>query len=219
MKRIRIIGLTLLALFALGAVAATVASAEEGLLPLTKKGAKVEGGLSTLETTGGAAIICLTLDPSTITFTNDKHASGTLHWLHCLAFGFPANSLGDGSAEILVPVLFLICLINSAALTFGVAAEVSKVHLEVPAAGVLVIVNGLVIGSLGAKAGEKVASTTVSFSGSKGIPTVKECSDSSGTKKHTLTGELNENGKPEAASENVVEGKVTYEEKLELMDT
>jgi hypothetical protein len=67
MKRIRILGLAMLALFAFGAVVAATAAAEEkepaGLLFLEKEGPPVKmegtGGTATLETLpGGAKIVC-----------------------------------------------------------------------------------------------------------------------------------------------------------------
>jgi hypothetical protein len=218
MRRITITGLTL-AVFTLAAVATTAATAELGFLPLTKKGATIEGGVSTLETASGGIISCLTLDPTSLTFVGDKHFTGTLHWLHCLLMGFPINSLGDGSGEVLEATLLLACLTNSASLTFGVAAEVSKAHLEVPSLGILMFVNGSVLGLILRKAGEKATSASVDFEGSKGVQVVKECSDSSGTKKQSLTVELNENKKTEAVSQNIEKGTLKFEETLELMDT
>ena len=95
MRHLKLMGLSLLAVIALGALAAATASAEEGFLPTPTTGT-VLGGISLLETTAGSKIECKELDDSTITFSNDKHGKATLHWLGCKAEGlFAINSLGD----------------------------------------------------------------------------------------------------------------------------
>jgi hypothetical protein len=222
MKSLKLIGLSLLALFALGAFA-TSAFAEEGFLekPTT---ANVLGGLSLLEEEGGiAAIHCALLDASTITFSNAKHAKGILHWLKCTVLGAEIHSLGspEGSGEILVPVLFLVCLDAKGAAglidAFGISGEVEgTAHIEAPALGILVEIKGAALGAVLTSGKAKLFS--VEFKGSKGKQTVTECLEGATKKVHNLLASTNhEKFKP--ASENVEGGLAQFTKEVELMDS
>jgi hypothetical protein len=224
MKRLRIIGLALLALFALGAVSASTASAVEGFLPLNKKGIQVLGKKVLLQTAGGASIHCLKVT-GTGAFTNDHHGTGTLDFDECEVFGtgFAAYSLGDKKttvvkeALILVPVLFLVCLIDSAKLLFGIFIETTEtIHIHVEALGDLLEVAGAIIGHILTVKGKLFV---VHFVGLKGANNVAECKDEEGkVKKWTLTSKLDPN-KAELGSEFATEGLIQFEEEVELMDT
>jgi hypothetical protein len=219
MKRFRILGIALLALLALGAVMAVAASAEEGFLPnpaKEKNKGTISGGKSTLGNAKGT-IICQHLDASPIEFANDKHGTATLKWKECTTAGLAANSLGDEKGIILAKVLLLVCLINSAKLEFGVAAEPDEtIHLEAAAAGVLAEVKGLVIGTL---SGAKGKEFTSEFLAPKvGEQTVKECTDAEGKKVHSLLEALNHEAFA-TASEEVKGGKIVFEKEVELMDS
>jgi len=223
MKRMKLIGLMLLAVFALGAVAAATASAEAGFLP-TPKTATALGGKSVLETVGKGNITCTSLDDSTITMENDKHGTATLHWLGCKAEGLlPANSLGDKSEEILAQVLFLVCLDPTTAKnelvdTFGIIGEVvGKLHLEVPSVGVLQIVTGAALGAILTTGKGKL--WVIEFNGSVGAQTITDCKQGTVTILHNLLSETNENKKPEAASEAVTSGLLQFASEVELMDS
>jgi hypothetical protein len=221
MKRLRPIGLLLLAVFALGAFAASTASAEEGFLPKAET-ANVLGGQSTLELEGGsAAIVCKKLDESKFTLTNDKHATGTLHFLECKAGGlFPANSLGDASEVYLVPTEFLVCLdpknsVGTLLANFGIAGEVKGVHLEVPATGSLLEVNGRALGTLEGTKGKLFGSK---FEGKGGKQTVTKCLEGANEKTHNLTSSEN-HGAAKPASLNIAGGLVQFPVEVELMDS
>lgn len=227
MKRMKLIGLSLLAIFALGALAVTTASAEEGFLPSPGL-ANVLGGLSTLEIEGGGKITCEKLDETHIEFLSlepDRHAEGTLHWLGCKAENlFKANSLGDKEGEILVPVLLLVCLDTKNAekklvTEFGVLAlVVGTTHLEVPAVGTLIEVKGQALASIKAKAGEKLTLFVAEFVGSKGKQNITKCLIGAKEVTHNLEGSTNHAAfKP--ASENVAGGLVQFESAVELMDS
>lgn len=225
MKRIRMLGLALLALFALSAIVAEAASAEAGFLPHKLTGYTLEGKVSTLNTAGNKPIICSTLDPSTGKLENDKHTSVTLHWLKCTVAGLPANSVTDGSEIILAKVLLLVCLNpeNAAGKVlgeFGIAAETDEtVNLEVPSLGVKITVKGRVIGLVLAKAKELLKTFNVDFTGAKGVQEVAKCKDGTEVKEHTLQAENSTEKKLETASQNVEKGTVTFEEAQELMDS
>jgi hypothetical protein len=222
MKSIKLLGLSLLAVFALGASVAASASAEAGFLP-KQATANALGGASTLATAAGQPIVCTTLDESIVTFVTDKHATAKFHWLGCKAAGlFAANSLGAKSEEILAEILLLVCLDakNGATLVdnFGIAGEVvGKLHLEVPAAGVLTIVTGTALGAVLTAGPAKLYS--IEFKGSKGVQTITECLEGANKKVHNLTAEENENKKPEAASENVEGGLLQFKEDTKLEDS
>jgi hypothetical protein len=220
MKRFRIIGLSLLALFALGALAASSASATEGFLPLKVK-------TFTILSKSGA-----TLEPpsaenppfeckeakGTGTFETDSHGKTTLDLEGCTVLTFPANSLGDKGGLVLLPLLFLVCLINSAALTFGIFFELTEpVHVDIPAlAGVLLTYEGAFIGELDVKAGVLLKLFELLFHGKKGVQNVKQCVDDAGNiKKGTF--KFSDPKPPELVSVDL-EVLVEFAESEELMD-
>jgi hypothetical protein len=225
MKKVRIIGLMLLALLALGAFAASMASAEEGLLPQQgEKAASGEStGTATLETPSGLGITCTKLSILSILFlkASDIHATANLHFSGCKALGlFAATSLDDlkEPGVILVPkALLLICLVTSATLVFGVLIlPEAPVHIEIPAVGELVVVEGAAIGTLSPNEGKEAK---VSLVGSKGKQTTATGCEIAGKKlTYSLTAEQNENGKKEASSENVP-ATIKFAETVKLMDT
>jgi hypothetical protein len=222
MKSVRLLGLSLLALLALGAFAAATASAEEGFLPKLAS-ANLLGGTSILLGIGGSEIKCTKLDASTITFTTDEHGTATLKWTGCKAANlFAANSLGDAKEVILAKVLFLVCLdpTNLAGKLlepFGFAAETDEpVHLEEPAVGQLQVVTGRVIGTFLTAEGKLFVAH---LNAPKTVPEADLCIKGTETKKHTLTVEENHNGKPEFATEEVLSALIQFAETVKLMDS
>jgi hypothetical protein len=223
MRHFRITGLALLALLVLGAFAASAASAEEGFLPLSNKKATFVGKKVTF-TTGGSAIACQVIDLalSAVTFINDKHATGTLHFLKCSTAGINLISLGDGKEEILMPAEVLVCLEprNKAGKVlgeFGISIEIKNIHLEEPVLGVLFILNGRVIGVVTTKG--KVKTFAVAFNAPEKAQEAVSCTEGKLVKEHTLTSELNESKKPETLTEAIEGGELEFEEAQELMDS
>ena len=223
--RLRTIGLALLALLVLGAFAASAASAEEGFLPLANKKATVEGKKA-IFTAGTLAISCQVIDLalSPVTFANDKHATGTLHLLKCSSAGLSMNSLGDKSEEWLWPAEFLVCLapLNAKGeklAEFGIAIEVKGIHLEVPSIAQLIELNGLVIGVVLAKAGEKLKKFKIDFNAKEKKQEAVSCTEGKNVKKHSLAAEINHAGGPLEGSEAVEGGELEFEEAQELMDS
>ncbi len=221
MKSIKLLGLSLLALLALGAFAAATASAEEGFL-LKQATALILGGTSTLKGPG-EAIICKELMDSTITFTTDEHGSGTLRWLGCKASILGANSLGDGKEEILAKVLLLVCLDPTSPSgtllePFGFIAEVdAPVHLEVPAVGQLAVVTGGVIGTFLTTGKSKLF--IAHLDAPNNVQAADLCIKGTETKKGSLKVEENESTKKEPATENVVAPLIQFTNEVELMDS
>jgi hypothetical protein len=225
MKSLKLIGLSLMAFFALGSFAAS-AYAEEGFLVggnTTPTTALLLGGKSTYATESEpAAISCPLLDSTTITFSNDKHGKAVLHWLKCTILGFEAHSLGAKEGEILVPVLFLVCLdAKNAAGTlvdaFGVSGEVEgTAHIESPVIGSLVELKGAMLGAI--LTSGKATLFNVEFLGKEGKQTVTKCLEGANEKVHNLLVSTN-HGTFKAASENVEIGLIQFPASTELMDS
>jgi hypothetical protein len=224
MTRIKVVGLALLAILALGAFAATTALAEEGfLLPGGGKFTLVSvlGGETKFEAAGGTSVTCKKLDETHFEVESDKHAKVTLHWLECTSLGFPVNSLGDKSGEILMPVLLLVCLDpnnveGKLVDEFGIAVEIEKGHLEVPALGSLIELNGRFLGAILTKGEAKLWS--VEFLGAKGKQTVTKCLEGKSEKLHNLTSSTN-HGAAEALSVNITGGLLQFDQTVILEDS
>jgi hypothetical protein len=220
MKSLKLIGLSLLAVFALGAFAAS-ASAEEGFLPTPSK-ATLLGGEALLETVSKSQIKCTTVDDAALTFTNDKTATATLDFLTCTALGFPVNSEGDKSGIILVPIKFLVCLDPKTKEEklldeYGIAAEVvGTLKIEQPATGVKISVRGTALSAILTTGEAKLFN--VEFLGKAGVQTALTCLQGTTTIKHNLEASFS-GAAFEAASENVVSGLVQFPSLVKLMDS
>jgi hypothetical protein len=78
-----------------------------------------------------------------------------IHFEGCLALGLAANSPGDTKEIILVHVEEHNCMIEPK--DFGVLLKILPLHIEIPSLkGVLILVEGSVIGLLEGKEGEKL---------------------------------------------------------------
>jgi hypothetical protein len=218
MKRLTIIGLALLALLALGAFAASMASAEEGVLPDTATGS-AEGGAGTLETTNKEKISCTKITVLEIKATTDQKGTATLHLSGCLAEGaLPANSLGDSSGVILSKVNLLACLVEPKTLVFGVliAAVALPEHVEVPSVGQLILLKGAVIAKN--ESANKGKEFKGSLKGKEGNQTEATECEINGTKfKHSFES-ANDSKTPDLRAS--LEGKLTIKlnEEVEFMD-
>jgi hypothetical protein len=221
MKPLKPIGLSLLAVLALGASAAS-ASAEEGFLP-TPKTAAILGGEAILETTSKAKISCTKSDEVTVTFTNDKTSTATLLFLGCVSGGFQVETeTSDSSGIILVPVKFLVCLDPKSATgglldEYGIAAEVEgTLKILQPATGVKISVLRTALSAILTLGEGKLFS--VEFLGKEGKQTVTECLQGTTKIKHTLEASFN-GGAFEAASLNVVGGLMQFSTAVKLEDS
>jgi hypothetical protein len=222
MTRFKIIITMLLALFTFGAMV-TAAGAVEGFLPLTKKGVTFLGKKTILEFTGAIKLSCAALSGNG-TFTSDSHGEAVLNFEQCETGGFPEFSLGDvepktvKEALVLVPILFLICLITSATLSFGVWIELTEpVHAHTKALDVLDVTTGSFIGAILTSATTKLF--VVDFTQTKGVQSVTQCKDESGNTKKAL---LLSKQCPEASQQaglQVTEGLLEFQEAEDTMDT
>jgi hypothetical protein len=218
MKHVRIIGLMLLALFSLGAFAASAASAEEGVLPASTFTGT--GGAGQLETLNKQKIECKEVSVLEGKFVaNDKEGTANLHFTKCKAEGFlPVNSLGDASEVILAKVKFTVCLVNSATLTFGMAITPSEtVHIEVPSLAQLLLVKGTVIAELEG-AGLKGKEFKFKLAGKEGDQTAALKCEVEGKKfAHTYESANDKEAKDEHASENA-KFTIKFTEEVQLED-
>jgi hypothetical protein len=205
----------LCALIAIVGTPVTASAAEEGFLPLSKKSVTFSAKKVTYESTTGSAWVCGAMSGGGA-FTSDGHGKGSLDFEKCTVLGFMAVSLGDKEGLILEPILFLVCLINSAKQQYGLFIELSEsVHIELPALGLLLILAGSFIGEFLTKAGKLFI---IDVTGSKGKPNITECKDQSGGVKKALLTE-SENGKSPVAEDVVTEGAfIQFEETVELME-
>lgn len=150
MKRFRTIGLALLAPRALGALAASVALGEEGILPPEAFTGK--GGVVTHTTLRKEKISCTSSEGVGSFLTekeNDQHGVGTILFNGCKSEGFSINTLGDPAGTVFAKGLFLICLVNSAKLEWGVLVQATEiVHGEINALKLLTLLKGAIIGAL-----------------------------------------------------------------------
>jgi hypothetical protein len=214
MQRFRILGVALLAIFALGAVAAVAANAEEGFLPRKTNDFTFEGTAKnkpTLETTAGSTIACEKLTGSG-TLKSDKQAEKvTLDFDGCSALGFPDNTLGDTSGLLLLTeAAASVCLLTGGG--FGLIIEPKEVHIEVPAISTLLLVKGSVIGKITTVGPAKEYG--VEFAGTKGKQNITECVDKV---EHKLLVSTN-GGTPELAAQKVI-ATLKFLEAMELMDS
>jgi hypothetical protein len=223
MKQMKLIGLAIFAILALGTMSAASAIAEEGFLP--KQATATVLGKTTTFANATQSTTCGELMSSTITMTTDEHGSATLWWLKCTAGGglFSVNSLGDKAGEILAKVLFLVCLdpkdINDKLLQeFGLVIETDEpVHLELPAAGLLLVISGRVIGTIATIGTTKLF--VIQFSGSAGSQTARSCTKGTESKQDTLTVEENESKKPANFSLNIEGALLQFPNAVEPMDS
>jgi hypothetical protein len=217
MKQLRILGLSLLALFAFGVVTASMASAEEGVLEPANFTFK--GGTAELKNLNNETIVCKANSGSGVFLAakeKDQHATGTIDFTGCTALGFPANTLGDPSGTILANVLFLVCLTNSATLLFGFLIEPTEtVHVEVPFGKILILVKGAVIGSL-VKAGEVAGKEFEITFAEKDEAKRLECEING--KKFKSTYEAAKDTEPDVDAFQTGTGSVTFAKEVKFMD-
>jgi hypothetical protein len=148
MKQLKILGVALMAVFALSAVAASMASAEVKVLPELEEAFKGESGAGTLEMLKGVAVIECAKDKSEGTFEGTKPL-GSFHidFEGCKALKIAAcTGLGESAETILSLGTFHLVfdkLGTGAELGVGILFLVEKVHFE--CGGKLFVVSGEVL--------------------------------------------------------------------------
>jgi hypothetical protein len=219
MRMFKIIGALALVL-AFSAIGVATASAEETLwkwLPgsagetFTTSSAK-----ATLEGLNGSKITCTKskgtgelLKEGTIEGKDATLGLATITFEGCLVENvLPTNSLGDASGVILAHLEIHNCMIKPG--DFGLLIKTLPVHLEVPAVGLLINVEGDFVALLEATKNKKVFNLNAKQKAA-GDQEITKCE---GGNAETLTSSDDEEP-PVDAAEEVVEGKLTFTGKID----
>jgi hypothetical protein len=140
----------LLVVVALSDIAVATASAAQPEF-LSNGGSRTFTGASKkakLQVKNGATIEC-TKSKASGSLTSNTTASFTLDCEGVKSLGLSANSLGDASGIVLLNVTAETCFINlSPTLEAGLIITLSPVHIEVPAASQLVVLEGSYVAKL-----------------------------------------------------------------------
>jgi hypothetical protein len=164
MRLLRLLGLTLMAVFSLGAVAAATASATEpGLLPLATEfkvpvSVKGETKVTSVLTSGTSKVECstLTLEKGELGKGEAKHITlgvGTLKFTKCGSNGLACQSLNaagtkDPEGTVLLAVDFhFINVLNESTLEPGIAVIILE-NVKLECGGLLVELRGAIKGLL-----------------------------------------------------------------------
>jgi len=226
MRPIKIAGVLLALALLLSSLAASSASAAKPLSFLKFKAGLTftgKGGPSELvDPTNGSSFKCKkdTILLETSKITGEKTIETNIHIEGCEVLGFPANSLGDASGIILVPLKGELCYFDKALTKAAVLFQIPPLHLEVPALGQLIeiIKNGANNSSFVAKLKDalntdKTGPWTLEIT----KPNQKFCFSEAGVeKKDDIVQENNHDGKP-LLSELVLNEEWTFDELIELM--
>ncbi len=207
MKKIKPLGVAIVAVVALSAIAsATAPAALPEFLP-GNAGEKATGTSpsDTLEINSLEKITCTSgLINAEIIGSTKKEASAILTLKGCIAFGIAgAKSLGEPEGTIAEIVFLKLCYINKAKKEVGMLSKIAApVHVEV--AGKLMIWEGDQIGKI-APINVKTAKFTIKYEESAGVPKPEGCE---GEKEH-LTVSINE-GAPKQLAQATIQ-TLTFE--------
>ncbi len=165
---------------ALTALGASTASAFPEFLPGTAGTTFTNDSKKATLTAGGLSIVCQK-SKSTGELQSSLLALITIDFEECTVAGLAVNSLGDSAKTILVHVEAKTCIIKEGAtLIGGLLLKPLPVHLEVPAAKLLILVEGDVIARLLPENGAAGTHFTLDLKGSGGQQEFKECKDAVG---------------------------------------
>jgi hypothetical protein len=152
MRKLTIIGATLITIIALSAIASTMANAAfpefnpkaiKNLPPFTSF-----SGKGTLQVEGGDTIVCES-DTNDGVITGAKTVSLDIDFRTCTIFGIAgAHSLGDPEDTILVAATGELCYLNEAKEVGLIITPTGELHIEDPSAGALAEIEGSVIGQI-----------------------------------------------------------------------
>jgi hypothetical protein len=181
MRQLRVLAIALTALFAMSAIAATAALAEAPELLSTKpsKFTSVSGTGALVPSTSTKATILCKKDTDSGEFTTIRSGTVTIDFTECTAEKekVKCRSLGDALGTILTGgVINLVALEPKAGeLLLAGLVTIVNLHLECQG-GLLVIVNGSVIGSFsGVTSGVGFTKATQTYAQTAGIQAIREC--------------------------------------------
>lgn len=208
MQRVKVIGLVLMAVFMMSAVAATAASAET--LPEFVKELEFEGtsGKGELGLTG-ANITCETSNILGHKPENKKLGLFFVHFNKCKLGGKACNSLGDAKEIILVHIVWhLVRLLKAPNEHAGIWLLVLNVHIECEFLKTLVLVQGNVLGLI-EPVNTKTAKYTINLKAKEGKQEFTKFVDDAGKEVEAkLEGSVNE-GAFKSATETSESNKIT----------
>ena len=201
---------TLLAVLALGAVAAATASAQVEFLPGTA-GTKFTGKSkkAKLQVKAGATIEC-TGSEAEGELLGKTTALFIVTFKGCKSLGLAANSLGDSAGIVKAHIDSEACWINLSPVEAGMLMTPLPIHIEVPQASFLVVVSGSFVTTISPT--KKPSNTmTVGITQKGGVQTVDGCRNSANELvKETLLTVENEFGASKQSAEEAVEAGLTF---------
>jgi hypothetical protein len=181
MRQIKLLGVALIAIFALTATAATTAALAEQPEILSTLPAKFtgKGGVGKLELTKGKKIECKTnTNSGEFTSVNLGIITIDFHECHAEETSVECHSLGDKEGLILVGGDLHIVDLGGTSLPLGlVVILLSELHVEC-AGGILFLIktdNGVIGEVTGIKSGEKTKTAKVKFESTGGTQKIKTC--------------------------------------------
>jgi hypothetical protein len=191
MKRLRIVGLALLALFALSAIASSSAMAEQPeILPVPTEKEPLtltaEGPLAELTSNEGKNTIDCEKVLVNGSFTSADLGKATFDFHNCTAekkaikcwsLGDEKSPLGEKSVILLDNAdIHLVDILPAGTLQLGLAVILLKeLHIECQG-GILILIKGTAIGIVeGVTSGVKTKTHKVNFAVTKGVQNVREC--------------------------------------------
>jgi hypothetical protein len=207
MQRVKVIGLVLMAVFMMSAVAATAASAET--LPEFVKELEFEGtsGAGELGLTG-ANITCTSSNILGHKPENKKLGLFFVHFSGCKLGGKGCNSLGDVKEIILVHVVWHLVRLLKGSEHAGIWLLVLNVHIECEFLKTLVLVQGNVLGLI-EPVKTKTAKYPINLNAKEGKQEfTKYVNDAGGEEEAKLEGSINE-GAFKPATETSANNKIT----------
>jgi hypothetical protein len=211
MHRIRLMGLALIAVFAMGAIAATAAMAEKPeFSPPEKNVFSTSGGKAKFEQKEGIAPVSAEKSTGKGEVTNAKE--GTFDELFentTVPLGGKATGLEDKTVgSVLVKGTFKLGYLDAAKTKVGVVFKIIETHFEAEKLITLVSVRGAAIGQI-TPLNTKTKVFTVELTGAGGVQTFTEIlnATNSGFEKFKLESEIN--GGAFTQSDEVTTVKIT----------
>lgn len=152
MRKVKMVGYSVLALLAISVVASASASAALPEFTPVPNAFTAKSGKATLQQKGGATVTCKTSE-TTAKAKNEVKTEKTgvydILFLGCETLGKVCTGLTDTVAGSILSIgTFSISYLSKAAKTVGIKLETGEVHFECGAGAALLTVKGCALGSL-----------------------------------------------------------------------
>jgi hypothetical protein len=199
---------------ALTAIAASSASAAAEFKPgAAKTPFTGKSGEATLQVKGGASIKCKASEvlKGEGELLGPKTALFIIHLTGCTSLGLAENSLGDSSGVVLAHYEVETCTISTKPLFGGLLLKLLPLHIEIPAASVLLLEEGSFVSGLSPE-NKATKEFALKIEQKEGKQTIDGCLNAEGTKVVPETLTTSENGKAAVASaEEAKSGTLLFE--------